>query len=190
MGAFKGIHFKDPTQAAADPRCEWVSWDAHTPAGIARVVMEFEPLNTPAGRAAEAWLKEEARADVFTVTYLLVGPRRLEGFITCRVSEAILTWKGIESLGGTSDSRKMVPAYLLCWCAKHRNAEIEGEELVLNAIRLGRELRDYGCSILALDPFDDESSERVWQRKHGFRLGAVPEGDSGTPRLWLPLTVD
>lgn len=176
------------TQVVADPRCEWISWAPETSSDVARLVMEFEPLDTAAGRAAEAWLKEEARADVFTATYLLVGPRRLEGFITCRVSEAVLTWGGIESLGGGSASRKLVPAYLLCWCGKHRNAEIEGEELILNAIRLGRELRGYGCSILALDPYDDESSKKVWQRKHGFRLGAVPEGHDGPPRLWLPLS--
>jgi hypothetical protein len=173
--------------ATADPRCQWVKWDLSSPDEIAERVSAFEPVDKDAGHAATRWLHEEARSDVFTVTYLLVSPERVEGFITCRVSEATLTWSGIEQLGGNIKTRKTVPAYLLCWCAKHREASVDGEELLLNAVRLGRELRRYGCAVLALDPHDHESSEKVWQHKHGFRLGENSAEPDKPARLWLPL---
>jgi hypothetical protein len=175
---------------AADPRCEWVDWDPSSPDDLARKVADFEPLDTAAGHAAAAWLTDGARSDVFTVTSLLVSAERVEGFITCRASEAILTWSAIKHLGGDTTTRKTVPAYLLCWCAKHREAQIDGEELLLNAVRLGRELRRYGCSVLALDPHDEDSSKKVWQKKHGFRVGADPTDPDKLPRLWLPLDTD
>jgi hypothetical protein len=173
--------------ATADPRCRWIKWDPASSDEIAKQVLAFEPVDKDAGHAATRWLHDEARDDVFTVTYLLLSAERVEGFITCRVSEATLTWSGIERLGGSTTARKTVPAYLLCWCAKHRESLIDGEELLLNAVRLGRELRKYGCVVLALDPHDHESSEKVWQRKHGFRLGDNPAGHGKPARLWLPL---
>lgn len=187
-----------PAPATANPICTWVEWKSDSPDRLVQLVEDFEPLDTPAGHKACQWLKGPAREDLFTVTHLLISDDRLEGFITCRVSEATLTWSGIESLGvSRQESRKQVPAYLLCWCAKHREARIDGEELVLNAIRLGREVKRYGCVVLALDPHDDECAEKVWQRKHGFREGAAPDPKStvdneegGSRRLWTPLSAD
>lgn len=184
------VHTELASAVTADPRCEWIEWDASTSEVVAEKVRSFEPLDTAAGHAATTWLKEEARSDVFTVTFLLISSDRVEGFISCRVSEATLTWSGIEQLGGTTTNRKTVPAYLLCWCAKHHETLIHGEELLLNAVRLGRDLRRYGCAVLALDPHDRESSEKVWQAKHGFRLGANPMEPDQLARLWLPLDTD
>jgi hypothetical protein len=186
-GAAKADEIAD-TWARADPRAEWVEWTEDSPARTVELVQQFEPLDTGAGHAATRWLREEARSDVFTVTYLLASPERLEGFITCRVSEATLTWGGVRRLGG--ERRQVVPAYLLCWCAKHCEAEVDGEELLLNAVRLGRELRPFGCVILALDPHDRDSSEKVWQAKHGFRPGVSSKDPEKQPRLWLPLATD
>ena len=62
--------------------------------------------------------------------------------------------------------------------------------MLLNAVRLARELRSYGCAILALDPHDEESSKKVWQEKHGFRVGGNPSDPEKLPRLWLPLDTD
>ena len=183
--------------AAADPNCRWVEWNLDTTQDIADLVEDFQPLDKPAGHAAVEWLKERARLDLFTVTHLLISDERVEGCIPCRVSEATLTWSGVESLLGVSqeEGRKRVPAYLLCWCAKHRGSQIDGEELVLNAIRLGREVQRYGCVVLALDPHDDECAEKVWREKHGVREGALPEGNmtagpepAGRRRLWTPLS--
>jgi hypothetical protein len=175
------------SEIAADPHCEWIEWNDTSPASVAVKVGKFDPLDTEAGHAATTWLKTEAQSDPFTVTYLLISEQRLEGFITCRLSEAILTWSGVERLGG---SRKTVPAYLLCWCAKNRETEIDGEELLLNAVRLAQELRRYGCAVLALDPHDEMSSKKVWQVKHGFRPGVDPTDPEKLPRLWLPLNAD
>lgn len=86
-------------EANADPRCTWVEWNSDSPEEVASAVDGFEPLDTAAGHKATDWLKQKARADIFTVTHLLVSEHRLEGFITCRVSEATLTWSGVESLG-------------------------------------------------------------------------------------------
>jgi hypothetical protein len=175
----------------ADPRYTWVEWDEASPEELSGLVSAFQPLDMDAGHAAARWLKEEAQSDLFTVTHLLTSEQRLEGFITCRVSEATLTWSGVESLGvSRQESRKTVPAYLLCWCAKHRQTAMDGEELILNAIRLGKEVRRYGCAVLALDPHDDLTAEKVWQRKYGFRLGAKPAGSDKHPRLWTPLSTD
>jgi hypothetical protein len=184
------------TAVSANPNCTWVEWQAESPDEVAHLVEAFEPLDTPAGHKATSWLKSKARKDLFTVTHLLISDKRVEGFITCRVSEATLTWSGIEALGVSREQgRKQVPAYLLCWCAKHRNAQIRGEELILNAIRLGREVQRYGCVVLALDPHDDECAEKVWRQKHGFREGAAPDaGATAGPvaesyrRLWTPLS--
>ncbi|HEX3172678.1 MAG TPA: hypothetical protein VHQ43_00485 [Solirubrobacterales bacterium] len=175
----------------ADPRYTWVEWDESSPPKLAELVSKFKPLDKDAGHAAACWLKTEAQSDLFTVTHLLTSEARLEGFITCRVSEATLTWSGVESLGvSREESRKTVPAYLLCWCAKHRETSMDGEELILNAIRLGKEVRRYGCAVLALDPHDDVTAEKVWQRKYGFRLGAKPTDSDRHPRLWTPLSTD
>lgn len=177
-------------EVTADPRCAWVEWNSSSSDEVVSAVEGFEPLDTAAGHKATDWLQRKARADIFTVTHLLVSSSRLEGFITCRVSEATLTWSGIESLGvSKEEGRKRVPAYLLCWCAKHQETDIDGIELVLNAIRLGREVRKYGCAVLALDPHDDECAEKVWLNKHGFRKAATPE-DPGQVRLWTPLSAD
>lgn len=174
----------------ADPLCSWTLWTPESPDDIAQLVAEFEPLDTPAGHHATAWLKESARSDIFTVTHLLASAERLEGFITCRVSEATLTWSGIESLGvSREEARKQVPAYLLCWCAKHTESKIDGDELVFNAIRLGKEVSEYGCVVLALDPHDEDCADKVWLKKHGFRKGAVPEHPEKS-RLWTPLSAD
>jgi len=182
----------------ADPRCVWIPWDSTSPDSVVEKVEQFIPLDTPAGHKATAWLQKKARADHFTVTELLVAKERLEGFVTCRVSEATLTWSGIESLGvSKEEGQKRVPAYLLCWCAKHRESMIDGDELVLNALRLAREVSRYGCAVLALDPHDDECAEKVWRQKHGFRDGAVPSPEdvpgpehAGHRRLWTPLSAD
>lgn len=182
-------------QTEADPRFRWTRWTVDSSDELARLVERFEPLDKRAGHDAADWLKSKARADIFTVTELLVSDNRVEGFISCRVSEATLTWSGIESLGASrEEARKRVPAYLLCWCAKHRECEIDGDELVLNAIRLAREVKRYGCVVLALDPHDDECAEKVWIEKHGFREGAVPRESgsdysqhTGERRLWTPL---
>ncbi len=182
----------------ADPRCIWLPWSPNSPDSVVEKVEKFVPLDTVAGRTATDWLQKKARHDHFTVTELLVSDDRLEGFISCRVSEATLTWSGVESLGvSREEGRKRVPAYLLCWCAKHQESVIDGDELVLNALRMAREVSRYGCAVLALDPHDDECAEKVWRGKHGFRDGAVPSPDevpgpehAGHRRLWIPLTVD
>jgi hypothetical protein len=175
----------------ADPRYRWVEWNNESPEELADLVADFHPLDRAAGHAATHWLKEDAREDLFTITHLLVSERRLEGFITCRVSEATLTWTGVESLGvSREESRKTVPAYLLCWCAKHHESTMDGAELILNAIRLGKEVRRYGCAVLALDPHDDVTAEKVWLKKYGFRAGATPADNKKHPRLWTPLSTD
>lgn len=182
----------------ADPRCVWLPWNSSSPDSVVTKVEQFAPLDTPAGHRATDWLQKKARDDHFTVTELLVSDQRVEGFITCRVSEATLTWSGVESLGvSREEGRKRVPAYLLCWCAKHRESIIDGDELVLNALRMAREVSRYGCAVLALDPHDDECAEKVWRQKHGFRDRAVPAPEdipgpehAGHRRLWIPLSAD
>lgn len=173
---------------SADSRCTWKPWDDDAGHEVAALVEKFDPMDHDAGHAAAEWLKNEAQGDIFTVTHVLVSEIRVEGFITCRVSEATLTWGGLRSLGGRQEpKRKQVPAYLLCWCAKHHDAQISGEELVLNAIRLGREVSEYGCVVLALDPHDDVCASKVWGDKYGFRPGGVP-GKPEAVRLWTPLS--
>jgi hypothetical protein len=169
--------------------CSWVEWTAATADEVNGRVYEFEALDTDAGLAATEWLQRDAFGDSFTKTRLLLSEQRLEGFITCRVSEATLTWSGARVLNVPRRRfRKRVPAYLLCWCAKNREAEIDGEELILNAIRLAREVQQrHGCSVLVVDPRDEVSAEKVWKQKYGFREGANPE-EGKPPRLWLPLS--
>lgn len=187
-----------PNAAQADPQYRWVPWDKESAEELAELVATFEPLDTDAGHAATGWLKNGARAEMFALTELLVSSERVEGFITCRVSEATLTWSGVESLGvSREEGRKRVPAYLLCWCAKHRDSPVDGEELVLNALRIAREVSRFGCAVLALDPHDDVCAEKVWRKKYGFRDGAVPDPSevpgpehAGRTRLWTPLQTD
>jgi hypothetical protein len=115
-----------PTPAEADPRYRWVEWNPESDPAIAALVADFAPLDKTAGHLATEWLQQKARDDLFTLTELLVSEERVEGFITCRVSEATLTWNGVESLGvSREEGRKRVPAYLLCWCAKHVDSAVE-----------------------------------------------------------------
>src|SRR5262245_9868395 len=101
--ASTGSAIEEPT--STHPGSRWMPWNATTTtAEIEEMVQAFEPVAPELGGAeAAAYLKGEAFRSPFTVTRLLMSDERVEGFITCRVSEARLTWSGVRALVGKDE---------------------------------------------------------------------------------------
>jgi hypothetical protein len=78
---------------------------------------------------------------------------------------------------------------LIAWIARHRDATVPGELILLHAIYIATEVAKLqGNIVLAVDPFDEPTS-LFWQEHYGFRLSQVAdEGPNRPQRLWLPLS--
>ncbi|HWT94930.1 MAG TPA: hypothetical protein VN238_18180 [Solirubrobacteraceae bacterium] len=156
--------------------------------GILDLIAAFEPLDHPAGRRAAEFLRDDAlRNHGSTVTHLLVGPKRIEGFIALNFTDVKLHEQQSSELG--VPHRRELPALKLAWIAKHRETEISGMALVFAAyLRAFTALTLGGVVALVLDPFDGDVAATWSGEPYAFRLSKEkPRGD-GVPRgLWLPV---
>jgi hypothetical protein len=82
-------------------------------------------------------------------------------------------------------------ASLIAWVAKHREATLPGELILLHAAWVATTVAVLqGNLLLTVDSFDESVAE-FWQEHDGFRLSQSAE--EGRPnrllRLWLPLSL-
>jgi hypothetical protein len=150
---------------------------------IAAAVRRFVPLDHPAGIRAAEFLKEEALPnDPSTRTHLLVRADRVEGFFA--LSNAVIQLSSADTDEVDVIARRELPATLLAWIGRHRNADIPGRDLVATAYGLAREAaRNVGSVAFVLDPADERVEEMWLSEPYGFRR-SLRRG-----RLWLPLEV-
>ena len=172
----------------------WTPANAESPVygDIARGVAEFESLDTPAGQAATAWLKEDALPNhPSTITYLLVLGGRVEGYFALASSSVELTQRHRRQLKAGQKDYPLDPtqgATLVAWIAKHRDTVVSGRSLFVYAISIAQEAALLqGAVTFVLDPYDEETAER-WAQNYGFKNARSPRG--GSPRLWIPLHSD
>ena len=159
----------------------WYRWTpAHADyplyADIAAAVQAFQPIPYPGGQAAAKWLKEDALEQFpGTTTYLLIGDKRLDGFVALRTGSIVL--KSDKKPQGESFG-----ALVIRWMARNQEASGTGEELLTFTLALATEAGEkLGLVALLLEPFDEREAE-VWKKKFDF-MGSF---DSGY--LWMPLT--
>lgn len=179
------------TPLETDHRGHWLRWDReHLGDGdLAQKIAEFESLDKPAGREASRWLREDAFAnDGLTKTRVLVSEERVEGFIATCFGSVDLTRGGEKRLGVPRRlQRRQVPAFIVCWVAKHRASEVPGAQLMLTAVALARDAkRNSGLAALALDPHDEEVAE-MWRGAPWHFRKCRDRGDSRPTRLYIPI---
>ena len=163
---------------------------------LAEGVREFESKDTDSGRAATDWLKHQALANhPSTVTRLVVRDGRVEGFYALCSAEVTLTQRHRKELRKADEhTHRLHPrqgASLIAWVAKHRDATVSGELILLHAAWIATTVAGLqGNILLTVDPFDESVAE-FWQDRYPFRLSQ--SADDGGPnrlmRLWLPLTL-
>ena len=183
------------TEREFDDRGTWRRWlptdSDEDLRAIGAAVEAFQAMDTDAGRDAEHWLKEQALNDhPSTVTWLYLLDGRLEGYyalsstsveLTQRQRKKLTSWRRAHPLHPSQ------PASLIAWIAKHREAQIPGELLVLHATFIAGQVSELQGNIaLVLDPYDDDVGE-MWRTRYGFNTAAGPDSSDGRKRLWLPL---
>lgn len=179
------------TALETDPRGQWTRWDRDNrdDVELAEKIAAFESLESAAGVEAARWLREDAYDnDGLTKTRVLVSEQRIEGFIATCFGSVELTNGGIRRLAVPRHlRRRQVPAFLVCWVARHRESEIRGTQLMLTAVALARDAkRNSGLAALAVDPLDEEVSA-MW-RSAPWHFQMCRERDDGRPsRLYLPI---
>lgn len=149
---------------------------------------DFEPLDHPAGREAAEFLRHTAlRNHGSSVTHLLVGPERIEGFVATTFTDIKLHEQQSTALG--VPHRRQLPALKLAWVAKHRDTDVSGELLVFAAYAMARRALDLGGVVaFSLDPFDATIAERWANDPYFFRESREKRRGDGVPRgLWLPV---
>lgn len=174
-----------------DPRGKWFRWDRDhaDDVNLAQKIEEFRSLEKPAGAEAARWLREDAlENDGLTKTRVLVSDERAEGFIATCFGSVDLTRGGEKRLGVSRRlQRRQVPAFLVCWVAKHRESEIPGTQLMLTAVALAREAkRISGLAALALDPHDEEVAQ-MWRSAPWHFRKCRERRDGQATRLYIPI---
>lgn len=169
----------------------WVRWTpevADREPDVAAAVESFEAVDTEAGRAATAWLKERALLDYrSSVTHLMIIEDRVEAYYSLASAQVELR---------QSDRRKVEaehpvqPAALITWIAKHRYAQTSGIEVLAHAAGTALNVAEHqGVVALVLDPYDDDTAE-MWKRPPYRFKPSRTRAPSGRPRLWRSLLID
>src|SRR4051812_9645797 len=107
-------------------------------AHLAEGVQDFESKDTEGGRAATDWLKYHSLANhPSTVTRLVVRAGLVEGFYALCSAEVRLTQRHRKELEEDDENtHRLHPrqgASLIAWVAKHREATVPGELILLHA---------------------------------------------------------
>lgn len=181
-------------ERGSEPETAWYQWkptNAESVAyeDVADAVRRFESLDTAAGRASTAWLLNESLINhPSTVTYVLVSAERVEGYFAAASSSVTLTQSHRRQLTPGERDYLLAPtqgAALIAWLARHREAEVRGEEIFLYALSIALKVAGMqGTPVVVVDPYDDASAD-IWAERYGFRRSRTPGGSD--VRLWLPL---
>jgi hypothetical protein len=162
-------------------------------AHLAEGVQDFESNDTEGGRAATDWLKYHSLANhPWTVTRLVVRAGLVEGFYALCSAEVRLTQRHRKELEEDDENtHRLHPrqgASLIAWVAKHREATVPGELILLHAAWIATKVATLqGNILLTVDSFDESTAE-FWQEHYGFRQSRSAD-EGGLLRLWLPLTL-
>lgn len=151
-------------------------------------VERFEAPATPAGRAAENWLKTSAvREADHIATYLLLGGQDVIAFYALGMSEVELRTQHRKKLGAEHPRQGAV---LLLWLARAASSDVGAETILKHAVGIGQMgARRVGAAVVALDPFD-APTEEFWRERFGFRSSLTRRRDANgdeRARLWMPL---
>jgi hypothetical protein len=171
--------------AFADPQPSWVtlpSRDEELPSELWLALDDFDAGERAAARAACVWLRTQAVAAHQTSrTRLLIADHRVAGFYSLASAQVELSQRD-RRRAGVAPVR--VPAALITWIAKDRQAVIDGKLLLLHAAATARRASELQANaVLVVDPFDEETAA-MWRARYGFR----PSVETRRPkRLWLPL---
>lgn len=195
---------------------DWVLWTpelASSEPEIFQAIDQFESRDCDAGKAATSWLKESALDNhPSTVTQLLVLDGRIEAFFALCSGQVRLSQRQRKRLlrrgTGLYPGKRLhellptQPVALIAWLAKHKESDIPGEEILLQASAAALEVIEVigqGQIAIALDPFDRETSD-FWKREFDFKSSQLPkkegedeedeedeETDEVLARLWRTL---
>jgi len=175
----------------ADARGSWVRVDNSTDDDeLAEKIAAFESLPNAAGTEAARWLREDARDnDGLSLTRVLVTDDRVEGYISTTYGQVELTNGPMRRLTVPNRlRRRTVPAFVVCWVARHVDGDIPGVQLMLTAVGLARlAKRSGGLVAFAVDPHDEETSKMWRSDPYNFQLcREQPDSDRPT-RLFIPI---
>jgi len=169
----------------------WVRWNpaaAERHPELVEAIERFDPGSRPAAQASADWLREHGLAGE-SVPNLLVEDADLLGFYALTAGEVELNSRHRERLGLGHPTQGAV---LVTQMAKSARHEVDGGRLLRDAIGIAGELAErIGASVLAVDPFDQETAE-LWQQRFKLRPSrtVVPgheDPQDGLRRLYLPL---
>ncbi len=173
--------------------CQWTPDTAESRAfeDVARAVQKFRSLDNPSGREATRWLKQEALANhPATVSYVLMGDGRIEGYFAVASTSVELKQSHRKALSSGQRSHRLSPtqgASLIAWVARHEEAEIDGARLLKFALSIARRAAFLqGAVALVLDPFDEKLA-KLWVERYGFERSQTRVRGGELRRLWLPL---
>jgi hypothetical protein len=170
---------------------QWTPINASSPAyaDVADGVDLFESLDTPAGRAATRYLREQSLQDYpSTVTYVYMVGDQVDGYFSLASGSVTLTQRHRKSLRSGQRDYPVSPtqgASLVAWLARHRDGIVSGRKILVYALSIALQVaRRQGTLAVVLDPFDDDTAE-MWAGRYGFRRSQTRAGSD--VRLWIPL---
>jgi hypothetical protein len=169
---------------------EWHRIDSDSVRGVGSLlekVLGFGSLDHPAGDHATRFLQTEAiQPGASVVTRAVVGPERIEGFVSTNFTDVELTRADAKSIGVKHRSR--LPAFRLAWIARHRESPVKGLELFAGALGMAMEAAEHGGLVaMLIEPADPVVAD-IWRREpYLFQETDSAPNNKGLRPLWLPL---
>jgi hypothetical protein len=153
-------------------------------AAFAEAIAAFDAGECEAARKATWWFQNCALVEYHTSrTYLYLGRGRIAGYYSLASTHVEIPKAERDTLGLASE-RKNVPASLMTWIAKDRNAGISGEVLLVDALVRANEAAALQASAVFVLDAADEDTAKMWSERYGFRLLEK----SKSRRMWMPLS--
>ncbi len=166
----------------------FVRWRPNVAAAVPalrQAVADFDPGEREAAQACAAWLREHGLDEPQeSIPYLMLDRGALLGFYALANGSTELRVRQREELGV---QRRTQPAAIITQLARAADHPGVGQRLLQHAAVTARRLSVYSAAtVLALDPFDDETAE-MWKERFGFQESAGQDPGGKRPRLFVPL---